>query len=77
MNKQKMQVVNDRYTRKVTASWLKDSDKPSGRQKFYHADCEIWLVGRDSDIVGNVIMNALQDKNMSCYGLRRMKRGAK
>jgi len=68
-----MQVTNNSSTKVVTAKWLKEGEVPSGRQKFSHPDCEIWLSGRDSDTVGWVIMNALQAQKMKSSALYRNK----
>lgn len=73
MKKPRMQVLNNGSTKVVTARWLKPDDLPSGRQKFSHPDCEVWLSGRDSDTVGWVIMNALQAQKMHSSALYRNK----
>lgn len=73
MSKQRLQIINDTETSRITAFWLKDTETSRGRQKFLHSDCEIFLFGRDNDRVANVIMNALQDVHMSSRKLFRQK----
>lgn len=62
---------------KITTVWLLKTEKPKGRQIFYHPDCEIWVSGRNTVNVQHVIMQSLQCKNMRVRELLFVKGGFK
>lgn len=74
MNKQRLQVIHDAGAKSVRVCWLKDNEKASGRTTTYwHPDVEIWVVGRDSELVSYNIQLALQDAHMPVRALIRPK----
>jgi hypothetical protein len=69
MSKITLQVKSDTQTRKITVSEIEYS-KARGRQAYTHPDCNIFLIGRNSDMVSYNIQLALQDRNMRVSALR-------
>jgi len=74
MNKPILQVVNEKEIKRITVRFLSEGEKPKGRNTtFFHPDCEIYLVGRDSHDVAYNIMLALQSCHMPVRSLVRPK----
>lgn len=61
----------------IKAHWLYKTEKATGKQIFYHPECEIWVSGRNTAVVQHVIMQALQDKKLRVSKLLFVKGGLK
>ena len=51
------------------AYWLTADDKPMGRKRYSHPDCEIYFKGSRNHHVDHTVMIALQSANMSAGAL--------
>ncbi len=76
MNEERLQIISTSGAYgNIKSRWLFKTEKATGRRVFYHPDCEIWLLGRNTSNVKHVIMQSLQDKNMHVRELYFSKSG--